>query len=69
MEFNSRIFVDNDTIIFFDYRADRMREITESMGMERYKDLKSELPHPKNLVIFHSFSVSKKKIFGKGKEP
>uniref|UniRef100_A0A9J2PGV5 2,3-bisphosphoglycerate-independent phosphoglycerate mutase n=1 Tax=Ascaris lumbricoides TaxID=6252 RepID=A0A9J2PGV5_ASCLU len=42
---------DNDTIIFFDYRADRMREITESMGMERYKDLKSELPHPKNLEV------------------
>ncbi|VDK30761.1 unnamed protein product [Anisakis simplex] len=28
-----------------------MREITESIGMERYKDLKSELPHPKNLQV------------------
>lgn len=42
---------DGDTVIFFDYRADRMREITESMGMERYKDLKSELPHPKDLQV------------------
>lgn len=42
---------DGDTVIFFDYRADRMRQITESMGMERYKDLHSELPHPKNMQV------------------
>lgn len=42
---------DGDTVIFFDYRADRMRQITESMGMERYKDLHSELPHPKDMQV------------------
>ncbi|KAK5972922.1 Cofactor-independent phosphoglycerate mutase [Trichostrongylus colubriformis] len=42
---------DGDTLIFFDYRADRMREISEVMGMERYKDCKSSLPHPKNLQV------------------
>ncbi|MFH4982816.1 hypothetical protein AB6A40_009525 [Gnathostoma spinigerum] len=42
---------DGDTIIFFDYRADRMREITECMGMERYKDLKSDIPHPKDMQV------------------
>nr|AAQ97627.1 independent phosphoglycerate mutase isoform 2 [Brugia malayi] len=40
---------DGDTLIFFDYRADRMREITECMGMERYKDLNSNIKHPKNM--------------------
>ncbi|KJH47823.1 2,3-bisphosphoglycerate-independent phosphoglycerate mutase [Dictyocaulus viviparus] len=62
---------DGDTLIFFDYRADRMREISEVvfliflsitglwifvvklqvMGMERYKDCKSALPHPKNVQV------------------
>ncbi|MCP9257447.1 2,3-bisphosphoglycerate-independent phosphoglycerate mutase [Dirofilaria immitis] len=42
---------DGDTLIFFDYRADRMREITECMGMERYKDLKSDIKHPKNMYF------------------
>lgn len=27
-----------------------MREITECMGMERYKDLKSDIKHPKDMV-------------------
>lgn len=47
---NNKCFLENDTIIFFDYRADRMREITECVGMERYKDLDSDVPHPKNMV-------------------
>uniref|UniRef100_A0A8R1XX47 2,3-bisphosphoglycerate-independent phosphoglycerate mutase n=1 Tax=Onchocerca volvulus TaxID=6282 RepID=A0A8R1XX47_ONCVO len=42
---------DGDTLIFFDYRADRMREITECMGMERYKDLKSDIKHPKDMQV------------------
>ncbi|VDL72814.1 unnamed protein product [Nippostrongylus brasiliensis] len=42
---------DGDTLIFFNYRADRMREISEVMGMERYKDCKSSLPHPKDLQV------------------
>ncbi|KAK0397370.1 hypothetical protein QR680_002101 [Steinernema hermaphroditum] len=43
---------ENDTVIFFDYRADRMREISECVGMKRYEDLKSDIPHPKNLEVF-----------------
>lgn len=43
--------LDNDTLIFFNYRSDRMREITECLGMERYKDLKSNVSHPKNLSV------------------
>ncbi|PAV91028.1 hypothetical protein WR25_25706 [Diploscapter pachys] len=39
---------DGDTMLFFDYRADRMREITEVMGMEGYKNCNSQLPHPKD---------------------
>ncbi|GMR54033.1 hypothetical protein PMAYCL1PPCAC_24228, partial [Pristionchus mayeri] len=42
---------DGDTLIFFDYRADRMREISEVMGMERYKDCNSSLTHPKDLQV------------------
>uniref|UniRef100_A0A7E4ZQZ4 phosphoglycerate mutase (2,3-diphosphoglycerate-independent) n=1 Tax=Panagrellus redivivus TaxID=6233 RepID=A0A7E4ZQZ4_PANRE len=42
---------DGDTVLFFNYRADRMREITESIGMERYKDLGSQLPHPKDVIV------------------
>lgn len=50
--------LDGDTLIFFDYRADRMREITECMGMERYKDLKSDIKHPKDMVCrFFIFSM------------
>lgn len=28
-----------------------MREITECLGMDRYKDLKSDIPHPKDLHV------------------
>uniref|UniRef100_A0A1I8BZQ1 2,3-bisphosphoglycerate-independent phosphoglycerate mutase n=1 Tax=Meloidogyne hapla TaxID=6305 RepID=A0A1I8BZQ1_MELHA len=42
---------DNDTLIFFNYRADRMRQICECLGMERYKGLQSSTPHPKNLEV------------------
>ncbi|CAI5439399.1 unnamed protein product [Caenorhabditis angaria] len=42
----------DDTLIFFDYRADRMREISEVMGMERYKDCKSALQHPSNVKVY-----------------
>ncbi|TMS36928.1 hypothetical protein L596_003982 [Steinernema carpocapsae] len=43
---------ENDTVVFFDYRADRMREITECVGMKRYEDLKSDVLHPSNLEVF-----------------
>ncbi|CAJ0577712.1 unnamed protein product, partial [Mesorhabditis spiculigera] len=43
---------DGDTLIFFDYRADRMREISEVMGMEAYKNCNSSLPHPKDLQVY-----------------
>nr|CAD2199304.1 unnamed protein product [Meloidogyne enterolobii] len=42
---------DDDTLIFFNYRADRMRQICECLGLERYKDLNSSVPHPKNIQI------------------
>ena len=42
---------DNDTLIFFNFRSDRMREITECFGMERYKELQSDVSHPKNLCV------------------
>jgi len=40
---------DNDTLIFFDYRADRMREITETFGLQRH--FQSNVPHPTGLHI------------------
>jgi 2,3-bisphosphoglycerate-independent phosphoglycerate mutase len=42
---------DNDTLIFFNFRSDRMRQICECLGMERYKDLESSIPHPANIQI------------------
>lgn len=42
----------DDTLVFFDYRADRMREISEVMGMERYKDCNSKLAHPSNVQVY-----------------
>lgn len=42
---------DGDTLIFFDYRADRMREISEVMGMEAYKNCNSSIAHPKDLLV------------------
>ncbi|CAD5222435.1 unnamed protein product [Bursaphelenchus xylophilus] len=43
---------DNDTIIFFNYRADRMRQISETFGCERWKTIGSKFEHPKNLQVF-----------------
>ncbi|KAI6235526.1 Phosphoglycerate mutase [Aphelenchoides besseyi] len=43
---------DNDTILFFNYRADRMRQISETFGGERWKTLESKHNHPKNLKVF-----------------
>ncbi|KAE9556231.1 hypothetical protein FO519_000570 [Halicephalobus sp. NKZ332] len=42
---------DGDSLLFFNYRADRMREITECFGLERYKDLGSDVKHPENLTV------------------
>jgi len=42
---------DGDTLVFFNYRSDRMREITECLGMDRFKDLHSEVKHPENLQV------------------
>lgn len=41
----------DDALLFFNYRADRMREITECFGLERYKDLESDVKHPANLTV------------------
>ena len=41
---------ENDTLVFFDYRADRMRQITETFGVQQYFEPKKEIP--KNLKIY-----------------
>jgi bisphosphoglycerate-independent phosphoglycerate mutase (AlkP superfamily) len=38
-------------MIFFNFRADRMRQIPECMGMEKWKELNSQVAHPKNLQL------------------
>lgn len=43
---------DGDTLVFFNYRADRMREITECIGMEKYKELQTKVAHPANLQVY-----------------
>jgi len=43
---------DGDTILFFNYRADRMRQISEVFGGERWKTLESKHKHPENLKVF-----------------
>jgi 2,3-bisphosphoglycerate-independent phosphoglycerate mutase len=43
---------DDDTLVFFNYRADRMREINECLGMEGHKThLQSSLTHPQNIQL------------------
>lgn len=43
---------DNDTLLFFNYRADRMREINECIGLNGYeKYFKSQFSHPKGLHL------------------
>lgn len=44
--------IEGDTLVFFNYRADRMREITECIGMEKYKDLQTKIAHPANLQVY-----------------
>lgn len=39
---------DNDSIIFFDYRSDRMRQVAETFGIQR--NFESEVSHPHGLV-------------------
>uniref|UniRef100_A0AC35UAN5 Phosphoglycerate mutase (2,3-diphosphoglycerate-independent) n=1 Tax=Rhabditophanes sp. KR3021 TaxID=114890 RepID=A0AC35UAN5_9BILA len=41
----------DDTAIFFNYRADRMREIVEAIGMTKDAEMKTEVPHPTNLAV------------------
>lgn len=41
-------FVDDDTLLFFNYRSDRMREIVESFGFEEKKFQPKRVP--KNIV-------------------
>ncbi|VDP21290.1 unnamed protein product [Soboliphyme baturini] len=40
---------DDDVITFFDFRADRMRQIVETFGIQR--NFETEVHHPKNLYI------------------
>lgn len=45
-------FTDEDTMLFFNYRADRMRQISETFGCDRWKSLESTHGLPKNLKVF-----------------
>ncbi|KFD65178.1 hypothetical protein M514_06994 [Trichuris suis] len=40
---------DSDTMILFDYRADRMRQLAETFGLKR--NFETKVPHPKDLHI------------------
>lgn len=40
---------DDDTLVFFDYRSDRMRQVTETFGLKR--NFETTITHPKNLHI------------------
>ncbi|KAL3118308.1 hypothetical protein niasHT_005511 [Heterodera trifolii] len=43
---------DNDTLVFFNYRADRMRQITKCIGgLQNLQDLGTTVPLPKGLHI------------------
>jgi len=61
--FIRKTFLDDDTLIFFNYRADRMRQICECLGLERYKDLNSSVPHPKNIQISGMTQYNKEVCF------
>ena len=39
---------DKDTMVFFDFRSDRMREITETFGIKQHVEL--DIKHPEGLV-------------------
>ena len=41
---------ENDTLVFIDYRADRMRQITETLGIEQHHE--NAKPLPKNIQLF-----------------
>jgi 2,3-bisphosphoglycerate-independent phosphoglycerate mutase len=41
---------DNDTLVFIDYRADRMRQITETFGVEQHFDPLKNIP--KNIKLY-----------------
>ncbi|XP_054168110.1 2,3-bisphosphoglycerate-independent phosphoglycerate mutase-like [Oppia nitens] len=41
---------ENDTLVFIDYRADRMRQITETLGVEQHFEPKKQIPN--NLKIY-----------------
>lgn len=43
---------DNDTVLFFNYRADRMRQIVETFGGDRWKSLESSHQLPRNLKVY-----------------
>jgi 2,3-bisphosphoglycerate-independent phosphoglycerate mutase len=41
---------DNDTLFFFNYRSDRMREVTQLLG-DQDRSPKPDFPYPKNISI------------------
>ena len=43
-------FADNDTLFFFNYRSDRVREITQLLG-DYDRSPKPDFPYPKNIQI------------------
>jgi len=48
---NEGLIKDNDTLVFINYRADRMRQITETFGIEQHFE-KPKTNMPKNIEIF-----------------
>lgn len=46
---------DNDTLVFIDFRADRMREIVEAIGIKPQFDTDCI---PSNLVCTHVFHIA-----------
>jgi len=55
---------DNDTLIFFDYRSDRMREIVETMAVRRNFKAKHEIPKNLKLYQMTQYDIKFKSEYG-----
>ena len=49
IKFFPMFFLDGDTLIFIDYRSDRMRQIVECFGIQKHFDFDPTV-EPKNIV-------------------
>ena len=59
---------DNDTIFFFNYRSDRVREVTQLLG-DVDRSPKPDFPYPKNIEITTMTSYNPKYTFNIAFEP